>query len=69
MSRPYSAARATTSGSLPNRPRKGTGNRRSTRAKATETRFTAHSATPITRLMASRSPFPQYWLMRTVEPL
>ena len=54
---------------LPNRLKKGTGINSSTRAKVTDTRLTAHRATPTTRLMACRSWRPQYWLMSTAEPL
>ena len=38
-------------------------------AKTDDTNSTTHRATPITRLMASMSRRPQYWLIRTAEPL
>ena len=38
-------------------------------AKTEATSSTTHRATPITRLMASMSFRPQYWLIRTEEPL
>ena len=38
-------------------------------AKSVETLPAMHKPMPMTRLMLSRSPRPQYWLMSTLDPL
>ena len=67
--RAYSAATAMTAASLPKRDMKGTVRKLMMRAKMRVMALAAYMPMPITRLMASRSPLPRYWLMRTEEPL
>ena len=66
---PYWAASSMTAGSLPKRPKNSTGQRIKIAAKMEETNTATHRATPSIRLMDSISCLPQYWLMRTEEPL
>ena len=54
---------------MPNRLRNSTGHTSSTPAKRVDTPSATHRATPSTRLMDSISCLPQYWLMRTEDPL
>ena len=58
-----------TSGSLPKRDKNSTGHTSSTAAHREDTPSATHRATPSTRLMDSISCLPQYWLMRTEDPL
>ena len=67
--RPYSAPSTIRSRSFPNRLKNSTGARNRVKANRVDTMPTTQKPTPITRLMASRSPLPQYWLMRTEPPL
>ena len=54
---------------MPKRDMKGMVRKLMMRAKMRVTALAAYMPMPITRLMASRSPLPRYWLMRTEEPL